>query len=120
MKIPIKQLFVVTIAGIGASLFVPQPSLAQPTNGINQQNYESPNRIDPFAQGVEPNNFNPFQLLHNANLFNQGNNSMSNEELNSAISDYQRKLQERFSNQQPTTPNSQRITPGVITPQSGK
>ena len=118
MKIQLpKQLVFVTVAGIGFATLLAQPSLAQTSDGINLQNYDSPNRTDPFAQGVEQNNFNMYELIHRANL-GQLNPEYPNEQrqqLNDEIGAYRAKLQQRFPNQQqPRNPNSP-----VITPKSG-
>lgn len=119
--LPLKTLLTLTFAGMGfACLVVAKPGLAQPTSGINLQNYESPNSNDPFTQGVEQNPFGLFQLIHNANFGQTNPNfaSEQNQQLNDAAAEFKAK-QQRLLQQQQGRSGSQVNTPQV-SPQSGQ
>ncbi|MDF5729740.1 MAG: hypothetical protein PUP92_17460 [Rhizonema sp. PD38] len=95
--LPLTQFVAIAIAGISlASFLTPQPSLADPIQATNQENYDSTNRTDPFSRGVEQGNFNVFQLIHNANFgqLNPNYASEQSQELNDAATAFKAKQQQ--------------------------
>ncbi|KAB8330762.1 hypothetical protein SD80_029380 [Scytonema tolypothrichoides VB-61278] len=124
--LPLKQLFVLTVTGISfASLLLPQPSLAEPSSRNILQDL-NPQQDDPLSpRSDEVNNTGMFGLLHR---LQQGNATwdpaQQNQQLNDAAAAFKQKQQQLFqqnqTRQQPTQPNFQVNTPGVIKPKSGQ
>ncbi|MBW4635699.1 MAG: hypothetical protein KME30_28625 [Iphinoe sp. HA4291-MV1] len=126
--LPLKQLFVVTVAGMSfASLLLPQPSLAEPSSrnilqDLNPQQQDN----DPLApRSDEVNNMGTFGLLHRLQQGNVvWNADEQNQQLNDAAAAFKEKQQRFFQQnqtQQPTQPGFQVNTPQpqIIKPQSG-
>lgn len=114
-----------TLAGIGfLSLFVTQPTLANPVDPF--QNYDPQNPdpqydSNPFSQNADQ--FSMFQMIHNAN-FGQLNPNFAveqNQQMDDAISAYQKKQQLRLQQTQQPQPNGVQLTqPRVVVPLSGQ
>lgn len=101
--LPFTKFVAIAIAGISlASFVIPQRSLADPIQATNPENYDSPNRTDPFARGVEQGNFNVFQLIHNANFgqLNPNYASEQSQELNDAAAAFKAKQQQLLQQRQ--------------------
>ncbi|WP_017316040.1 hypothetical protein [Mastigocladopsis repens] len=123
--LPLKQIVVVTVAGISlVSLLLPQPTLAQSRSIL--QDLDPQQNDDPLSpRSDEVNNSGFFNLIHRVQ---QGstvwNADEQNQQLNDAAAAFKKK-QEQFylqnpTQQQPNQPRFQVNTPQVITPQSGK
>ncbi|MBG1268285.1 hypothetical protein [Nostoc sp. WHI] len=116
----ITRLFVATVAGVSfASLLIAQPSSAQvgstdafPSGGTTDQN------TDPFSR-TNSDNFNMFDLIHQANFgsFNW-NSEQQNEQLDSAAAAFKARQQKLIQGQQ-STPSLPLVVPQSVTPPSG-
>ncbi|MGH7999790.1 MAG: hypothetical protein ACREPR_10275 [Brasilonema sp.] len=122
----LKQLFVVTVAGISfASLLLPQSSLADPSSRNILQDLSPQQDNDPLSpRSDEVNNMGVFNLMHR---LQQGNTVWNvdeqNQQLNDAAAAFKAKQQQLFqqnqTQQQLNQPSFQVNTPGVIKPKSG-
>ncbi|MCP6758226.1 MAG: hypothetical protein NHB32_05480 [Fischerella sp. CENA71] len=121
--LPLKLLVVSTLAGIGfISLLMPKPSLAEPSQVPNLQNYDPQNNTDdpynsnnnPFSNSNATDGFGAFNLIHRANLsvpdldINAQNQQL--DEATEAFKTRQRALTQQNKQQ---TPRLQIITPRV-------
>ena len=119
--IPLKQLFVLTFAGMSfASLVLPQPSLAQSNSRSILQDLNPQQGDDPLSpRSDEVSNFGMFNILHR---LQQGstvwNANEQNQQLNDAAAQFRAKQQQLLQQQTQQQPNQ----PGfqVTTPQTGK
>ncbi|NJR73785.1 MAG: hypothetical protein HC773_09115 [Scytonema sp. CRU_2_7] len=124
-KLPLKQLFVLTVAGMSfASLLLPQSSLADSSRNI-LQDLSPQQENDPLSpRSDEVNNMGVFNLMHR---LQQGNAVWNVNEQNQQLNDAQLHLKKSNNDclskiqtqQQPNQPNFQVNTPGVIKPKSG-
>ncbi|NMG10347.1 hypothetical protein [Brasilonema sp. UFV-L1] len=122
----LKQLFVVTVAGMSfASLALPQSSLADSSRNILQD--LSPQQDnDPLSpRSDEVNNMGVFNLMHRLQQGNTvWNADEQNQQLNDAAAAFKAKQQQLFqqnqTQQQPNQPSFQVNTPGVKTIQNSK
>lgn len=104
------SLILSTVAGISASLLLPQPSWAQvTTTDVNPlEDLNSEQSSDPFSR--TGSSFGVFDLIHRANLGSGPNpdeySSQQNESLNTAAAEFRKKQQERLQVQQQATPTN--------------
>ncbi|NJM70549.1 MAG: hypothetical protein HC862_10125 [Scytonema sp. RU_4_4] len=124
-KLPLKQLFVLTVAGMSfASLLLPQSSLADSSRNI-LQDLSPQQENDPLSpRSDEVNNMGVFNLMHRLQQGNAvWNVNEQNQQLNDAAAAFKEEQQRLFkqnqTQQQPNQPNFQVNTPGVIKPKSG-
>ncbi len=123
--LPLKLLVVSSVAGIGLiSLLMPKPSLAEPSQGPDFQNYDPQNNTDdpynsnnnPFSSSNTNDGFGVFNLIHRANLsvpdldINAQNQQI--DEATAAFKARQRALTQQNKQQ---TPGLQIITPRANT-----
>ncbi|PLZ07720.1 hypothetical protein [Fischerella thermalis] len=123
--LPLKLIAVTTLAGIGlASLLMPQPSLAEPSQIPNLPNYDPQNNTDdpynnnnnPFSNTNTSDGFSVFNLIHRANLSvpNLDINAQ-NQQLDEEAEAFKARQRALTQQNQQQTPSLQIITPGVNT-----
>ncbi|WP_373525478.1 hypothetical protein [Nostoc sp.] len=118
----ITRLFVATVAGVSfASLLMAESSSAQvtpadafPSGSTTDQN------TDPFSR-TNSDNFNMFDLIHQANFGTlKWNSDQQNEQLDSAAAAFKARQQKLIQGQpQQATPSLPLLVPQPVTPSSG-
>ena len=100
----VTKLSLLTVAGIGlASLFIPQPSLAQVTNSVDRGTNQN---SDSFA-APDSGDLNIMELLHRANRGSiNWNANWQREQLDSAASDFRARQQKAFQQKQQQQSNT--------------
>ncbi|MEI2583640.1 hypothetical protein [Scytonema sp. PRP1] len=119
--LPLKQLFVLTFAGMSfASLVLPQPTLAQSNSRSILQDLNPQQGDDPLSpRSDEVSNFGMFNILHRLQQGNTvWNANEQNQQLNDAAAQFRAKQQQLLQQQTQQQPNQPRFQ--VTTPQTTK
>ncbi len=121
----LKLLVFSTLAGIGfISLLTPKPSLAEPSQTPNFQNYDPQNNTDdpyntnnnPFSNSNTNDGFGVFNLIHRANLSVPDLDvNAQNQQLDEAAEAFKARQRALTQQNKQQTPSLQIITPRVNT-----
>ncbi|RAM48631.1 MAG: hypothetical protein C6Y22_26655 [Hapalosiphonaceae cyanobacterium JJU2] len=122
---PLKLLVVSTLTGIGLiSVLMPKPSLAEPSQTLNLQNYDPQNNTDnpynsnnnPFSNSNTNDGFGVFNLIHRANLSVPDLDvDAQNQQLDQAAAAFKARQRALTQQNKQQTPGLQIITPTVNT-----